>query len=246
MTKEVSIIIPARSGSTRVLSKNVRKFGTYNGGLLELKLEQLREAIWPGDEYLIREIIVSTNDPVAIEVAETAKRKDYRIKVDRRPDNLCLNETVPADLITYFARVCTAPVMMQALCTSPFVNHNDYLKIIDAYFTNYCDDPKNSYDSLATVKIIKNFVLNNEGVVVNNIQGTERWPRTQDLPPLYEFNHAVYMHTKKGILQSRDRIGFKPLLYQMDWVKSIDIDWNIDFKSAEILMGHDLTDDLHD
>ncbi len=61
------------------------------------------------------------------------------------------------------------------------------------------------------------------------------WPRTQDLEPLYEINHAIFLAKRSVYTEQKNRIGQKPLLYIMDEIHSKDIDWEEDFKIAEIM-----------
>ena len=42
------------------------------------------------------------------------------------------------------------------------------------------------------------------------------WPRTQDLEPLYEINHAIFLAKRSVYTEQKNRIGQKPLLYIMD------------------------------
>ena len=74
-----------------------------------------------------------------------------------------------------------------------------------------------------------------ENKCVNHDRTEVLWPRTQDLEPLYEINHAFYINSKENFLKIHDRIGVKPFLYELDKIHSLDIDWGDDFALAEIV-----------
>jgi CMP-N-acetylneuraminic acid synthetase len=64
----------------------------------------------------------------------------------------------------------------------------------------------------------------------------EKYPRRQDLPPVYQLNGAVYV-TRRRILLEEDRLlGGNTLAYVMPRERSVDIDTPIDLKLAELLM----------
>jgi N-acylneuraminate cytidylyltransferase len=69
--------------------------------------------------------------------------------------------------------------------------------------------------------------------MVNNTTGLE-WPRTQDLSPLYEINHAMFIASRRLYAEGR-RSGSHPKLFEIDKIRAYDIDWNEDFVIAESL-----------
>jgi len=72
--------------------------------------------------------------------------------------------------------------------------------------------------------------------MVNNNTGLE-WPRTQDLMPLYEINHAMFIAPRRLYAEGK-RTGVHPKLYELDKLRSYDIDWDDDFAIAEALFGY--------
>ena len=90
------------------------------------------------------------------------------------------------------------------------------------------------YDSLVGVTELKNFLLNKDGILINNTTDIP-WPRTQDLEALYPINHTMFITNKDVYINQKNRIGKKPFLYIMNEIHSIDIDWPTDFVIAEEL-----------
>lgn len=224
MKRDICFFLPTRKGSQRVKSKNTRPFANHEGGILELKLTQLL------DSKTIDTIILSTNDEKSVEVAKSVD-KEGRIVIDNRPEHLCLDTTRLGDLISYVPTITKNKHIFWGHTTTPFVAGADYDAAIEAFFGQMAY----GYDSLISVLPLQNFLLTGEGKVFNYDAGSNKWPRTQDLPKLYEVNHAMFIASRETYEQTGDRIGSKPYLYEMPKLKSFDIDWEDDFLIAEAL-----------
>jgi CMP-N-acetylneuraminic acid synthetase len=61
--------------------------------------------------------------------------------------------------------------------------------------------------------------------------------KTQDLPPIYEENSCLYIFTRNNLEMRHNRIGQRPIMFQVTEEESIDIDTKWDFKLANILMS---------
>lgn len=223
MNSKVAFFLPTRKGSERVKNKNTRLFAGIEGGLVENKLKQLLAT------KLIDEIIFSSNDEACMSVAEKY-RFDSRIKIIPRPIELCLSSTNLQDLICYVPTVTDAKHILWGHVTTPLTGAEQY----DAGVKFYFDKLGEGYDSLVGVKELRNFLLNEEGQLINNTTPIP-WPRTQDLVPLYEINHTMFLAKREVYVEQKNRIGKKPLLYVMDELHGFDIDWPDDFTIAEML-----------
>ena len=62
--------------------------------------------------------------------------------------------------------------------------------------------------------------------------------QTQDLPPIYEENSCMYIFSKDVFLQKHNRLGFHPMMYEIDPSEAWDIDDEIDFLISDLLMTH--------
>jgi CMP-N-acetylneuraminic acid synthetase len=223
--KDICFFLPTRKGSQRVKSKNTRPFAGIQGGILELKLKQLMES------RTLSNIVLSTNDEASMEIAAKLDRAQEKIKVIERPEHLCLDTTVLTDLIAYVPQIVPQQHIIWGHTTTPFVNAADYDKGIDEYFRRLDE----GYDSLISVMPLQNFLLDKDANVFNYDAGANRWPRTQDLPVLYEVNHAMFIASRNIYLEDKNRVGSKPYLYEQDKIKSFDIDWVDDFLIAEAI-----------
>ena len=223
MSEKIAFFLPTRKGSERVKSKNTRPFAGIEGGLVENKIKQLLAT------KHIDEILFSSNDEMCIAIAEKYA-SDSRLRIIPRPNELCLSTTNLQDLICYVPTITNADHILWGHVTTPLVE----AKVYDTAIEQYLSKITKGYDSLVSVKELKNFLLNQEGKLVNNTTDIP-WPRTQDLEPLYEINHAIFLAKRSVYTEQKNRIGQKPLLYLMDEIHSKDIDWEEDFKIAEIM-----------
>jgi CMP-N-acetylneuraminic acid synthetase len=62
--------------------------------------------------------------------------------------------------------------------------------------------------------------------------------RTQDLPPVYEENSCLYIFTRQTLQIEHNRIGERPYLFEIEASEAWDIDEEIDFLMADLLMSH--------
>lgn len=223
MSEKIAFFLPTRKGSERVKNKNTRPFAGIEGGLVENKLKQLLAS------KHIDEILFSSNDETCISVAEKYAN-DSRLKIMQRPNELCLSTTNLQDLISYIPAITDADHILWGHVTTPLAGADVYDAAIELYLSKLNE----GYDSLVSVRELRNFLLNSEGKLVNNTTNLP-WPRTQDLEPLYEINHAVFLAKRDVYIEQKNRIGKKPLLHIMDELHSRDIDWEDDFRIAEIM-----------
>jgi N-acylneuraminate cytidylyltransferase len=225
--EKVSVFLPTRKGSERVKNKNTRTFAGIKGGLLSIKIQQLLKL------EQVEEIILSTNDPMSMEVAECFD--DNRLKVIERPENLALSKTDLTELIDYVPKICQQEHILWTHVTSPFTNQIDYSNAIAKYFEVL---DFNNHDSIISGTRFQNFLWSPDSNKVINKTGKLKWPRTQDLMPLFEIDSAIFIASKKIYHIERDRIGKRPYLFAQERLKSFDIDWEDDFEIAELLFNY--------
>jgi CMP-N-acetylneuraminic acid synthetase len=226
MKENISFFLPTRTGSERVINKNIKQFGSYKNGLIELKLLQLMQS------KRLSGVILSTNDDFCISIAKKIDPKETKIKVDRRPEHLCLSTTSLEDLINYVPTVCQYDHILWGHVTTPFANSITYDNAIKVYF----EQIKNGYDSLVSGLDHQNFFFNKRtGERLYRSANDDRWPRTQDLEKLFEVNHVAFINSKKSYIETKNRIGSNPYLMSMNKIESLDIDWDEDFKMTDII-----------
>lgn len=221
--ERIAFFLPTRKGSERVKNKNTRPFADCEGGLVENKIKQILAC------KHIDEILFSSNDEKCIDVA-TRYSNDSRLRIIPRPNELCLSSTNLQDLICYVPTITDADHILWGHVTTPLAGAKEYDEGIELYLSKLHE----GYDSLVGVTELKNFLLDENGVLINNTTDIP-WPRTQDLKPLYEINHTMFLAKREVYVEQKNRLGKKVLLNVMDEIHSIDIDWEDDFTVAEMM-----------
>lgn len=217
---DVIAVVPCRAGSERVKNKNTRPFAGFERGLLELKLRQLAAV----DQ--LQEIIISTNDPVVTDVAhQFSENLDERITVIPRPDELGRSSTPMSEFIQYLGTLRDQGIMLMTHVTHPFITAQVFNELIDAWATAHGA----GHDSLLTVTKVHTFLWDAAGRPFNYDDTEEKWPRSQDIPPLFEINHAAYLIPFRRVVEVGDRVGENPLMHPMGGEAVLDIDWEDQF-----------------
>ena len=212
--------VPARAGSERVPHKNTRPFANFAGGLLELKLLQLAQV------SRLSKIIVSSNDPAVLEYAEKfAHERDSRVEPKERPDQYGSGTTSMEMFIKdYIAHLSQDGTMLWTHVTHPFVRADTYNRALDEYEqarTSGCD-------SLVSVSRVQKFLWK-DGRPFNYDNTHEKWPRSQDLEPLWDINHAIYLMPFDVMRAAGDRITAKSHFFEISEDVAMDIDWEDQF-----------------
>lgn len=220
----ITAFLPCRKGSQRVPNKNIRPFGNFEFGLIEIKLKQLIDA------KSIDKIVLSTNDDEIIEFAKSLK--STKIVTYKRDESLSNSETSTDDLITHALDLIPNSHILWTHVTSPFIHTELYEDIIKSYVC-FLD---NGYDSLMTTSLIHGFLWD-DNTPINYDRAKEKWPRTQTIKPLHEINSGVFINSSDNYRKLKDRIGKKPYLYTLDKIQGFDIDWQEDFIIAESILN---------
>ncbi|MGL5602840.1 MAG: cytidylyltransferase domain-containing protein [Silvania sp.] len=216
----ITAFLPCRKGSQRIADKNIKDFANIKGGLLSIKLNQLKKCT------LINSIVVSSNDERILELVSIDK--DSRIIIDERPDYLGSSSTTTDELIRYVPSIVHDEHILWTHVTSPFINEHDYQKIIEAYFFNM----QQGYDSLMTAHKLQGFIWNETSPISYN-RDELKWPMTQNIKPFFEIDSGAFVSSANNYKEFSDRIGKHPFIYIQEKMKSLDIDWPDDFLLAE-------------
>ena len=220
----IAVFLPLRRGSERVQNKNTRPFGGLKNGLLELKLIQLERLEG------VNEVVISSNDPECLKIAEEFKNRIKSLKIIERPEFLGTSETRLSDLIKYAGTITSSDYILWTHVTSPFFDEVFYKKAISKFF----EVEKIGYDSLVTGQKFQEFLMNKETYeIVNNLTSTN-WPRTQDLEEWFKIDNAVFL-ARSVSYKKGERLGKKPFVMEIDKRSGWDIDEWEDFKIAEAI-----------
>ena len=217
----LSVFLPCRSGSKRVVGKNTKPFAGFSFGLVELKLSQL------SDVEEIDKIYVSTDDQTTIDFINQLNHT--KINVVNRPFELAQDYTKTHHLCAHAAEICDTDHILWTHVTSPLIGSSLYSDAINTYYKKLL----HGHDSLMSVSSIRKYCYY-KGEKLNFGQEGNKWTATQDLEPLIEVNSGIFILSTIGYTTFNDRIGNNPYLFEIAAPYDMDVDWPIDFKMAEV------------
>jgi len=55
------------------------------------------------------------------------------------------------------------------------------------------------------------------------------------LPPVFEENSCIYIFERKTLISHRNRLGERPMMFEIDAAEAWDIDEELDFRMVEIM-----------
>ncbi len=216
---KIKALIPVRSGSVRVKNKNIRPFA--GSTLLEIKINQLKHI----EQF--DGIIVNSNDDEMLSIAtqmgcETVKRDPYYAS----------NEVSMSDVYKNIAENFDADIMAYINVTNPLLKDKTIVNAINEFLSNM-----DNYDSLNSAHLIKEFMFKDNKPINYDLM---HQPRSQDLPDIYALNFAVNILKRDTMIECKNVVGNKPLIYGIDEIEATDIDNPIDFKFAEFVYSNNL------
>lgn len=216
----IKALVPIRHASERVVGKNYRDF---NGKPLYCWIiDTLASCSY------ISDIFIDTNSPP---VKEGAPKLSSKVHIIDRPSYLEASTIPMNEILLYDLEIVQSDHFLQTHTTNPLLSVSTLDKAIKQYFDNL-----HSYDSLFSVTKLQSRFWKEGAVPVNH--NPDVLERTQDIPPLFEENSCIYLFSRDVIMRKRNRIGFKPQMFAMSKIESVDIDDEQDFKIAESLHRH--------
>lgn len=208
-------LVAVRSGSQRVQNKNIRPFAGSN--LLTLKLEQLKRI------SLFDGIIVNSNDDAMLEISE----KIGGVQTIKRDEYYASNSVSMSDVYKNMAENCDCDVIAYINVTNPLLKDETIIRGLREFYNNI-----DVYDSLNSAHLIKEFLFKDNLPINYDLR---HQPRSQDLPDIYALNFALNILKKETMIECKNVVGYKPLIYNIDEIEATDIDNPIDFDFAEFV-----------
>ena len=206
---KIKALVAVRSGSQRVVNKNIRPFA--GSSLLEIKLNQLKRI--PN----IDGIVVNSNDDKMLEIAS-----NMGCEVVKRDEYYASNQVSMSEVYRNMAENVNADVIAYINATNPLLNDRTIVQAIENYKKNI-----SQYDSLNSAHLFK------ENLPIN--YDLRHQPRSQDLPDISALNFAINIISREKMIECKNVVGYKPNIYIIDEVEATDIDNPIDFDFAEFV-----------
>jgi len=153
--------------------------------------------------------------------------RHFDIHIIERPEHLRSDFTPMNEILLYDVTRVEADYYLQTHSTNPLLR----AQTIGAATKELLGSSQ--HDSLFSVTRLQRRLWDTEGKPVNHDPG--QLLRTQDLPPIYEENSCLYIFSRNNLESRRNRIGERPLMFEIDRIESWDIDEEQDFHIAELL-----------
>lgn len=216
-------IIPARGGSKRIPRKNILPL---NG--IPLLAYTIRAAKESG---VYDRIVLSSEDA---EIQEIARQEG--IEVDQRPEAFAGDKVTKVQVVREFLERNPGnrafDTVSALLPTCPFRRSEDIVNAFDLFKQHNHEYliGVTEYDFPITLALTR-----------DGDMGREHFPngyavtRSQDIPKHYHPNGAIYLATVEAFLRAGTFFQPEMLVYEMDAVRSFDIDYPYQFTIAEVL-----------
>ncbi len=216
--EKIVALVPMRHHSERVPEKNFRLMA--GKPLFTHILETLHAC------PEISQIVVDTDSPVI--VSGIAERFPDVLLIDR-PEHLRADDVPMNAVLLHDISQCEAEIYLQTHCTNPLLRAETISQAIAAFRRG-----RPEYDSLFSVTRLQTRLWDVDGNPVNHDPSILL--RTQDLTPVYEENSCIYIFQRSIFVDRKNRIGHKPILFEIEGEEALDIDKELDFLIADRLM----------
>lgn len=214
---KIAALVPMRHHSERIVGKNYRSFA--NEPLYHHIVKALESC------ELVDEIIIDTDSPLIME--QTATRFP-KVSLIERPVHLRAGTVPMNDVLLYDCSQVKADFYLQTHSTNPLLSTETITSAIQQFLDNFP-----VHDSLFGVTRWQTRLWDSLARAINHNPAILL--RTQDLPPIYEENSCIYIFSQDILIRKHNRIGDRPLMFEIDRHEAWDIDEDLDFEVAEFL-----------
>ncbi len=214
----LAALVPMRHHSQRVPGKNYRPLA---GKPL---YQHIIETLLTVPE--IGQVAVDTDSEPVMD----GLRRDFpQVKIIERPESLRADTVPMNEILLYDTSLAEADFYLQTHSTNPLLEPATISRAIQTFLADYP-----AHDSLFSVTRLQTRLYDHNGRALNHDPAVLL--QTQDLPPVYEENSCIYIFTRQNLLARRNRLGERPLMFEMEAAEAWDIDEELDFEIVNFLM----------
>jgi CMP-N-acetylneuraminic acid synthetase len=218
MTKIVALV-PMRHHSQRVPGKNYRPLA--GKPLFHHIIETLTHVSG------IDEIVVDTDSP---DIMAGLEEHFPTVRVIDRPEHLRADEIPMNEILAYDTSQVQADFYLQTHSTNPLLRAETIEHALETFL-----EQVPAYDSLFSVTRLQTRLWDQMSRPVNH--NPDILLQTQDLPPIYEENSCIYLFTRETLMRRRNRLGDRPMMFEIPASEAWDIDEPLDFEIVDFLMA---------
>ena len=173
----------------------------------------------------IAEVLIDTDSPL---IMADASRHFPQVRLVERPEHLRAGTVPMNDVLLHDVTQVEADFYLQTHSTNPLLRSETISRAIEQFTASYP-----IYDSLFSVTRVQTRLWDGLTRAINHNPAILL--RTQDLPPLYEENSCLYLFSRTTLERRHNRIGERPMMFEIEGLEACDIDEEIDFQIAEFL-----------
>ena len=215
---KIVALIPIRHHSQRVPGKNYRPLA---GKPL---FHHILSTLLACPE--ISQVVVDTDSPP---VMEGLRQHFPSVHILERPEALRADTVPMNEILMYDTSQVEADLYLQTHTTNPLLRQDTVSRAIQTLLDRYP-----AYDSLFSVTRLQTRLWDQLGRAINHNPAILL--QTQDLPPVYEENSCMYIFNRETLLKRRNRLGERPLMFEIEAAEAWDIDEELDFAITDFLM----------
>ena len=217
---KLAALVPMRHHSQRVPGKNYRPLA---GKPL---YQHIIETLLSVPE--ISTVIVDTDSEP---VMDGLRRNFPQVVILPRPEHLRADTIPMNEILLYDTSRVEADFYIQTHSTNPLLHPVTISKAVQTFLTDYP-----AHDSLFSVTRLQTRLYDQYGHALNHDPNILL--QTQDLPLVYEENSCMYIFTRENLARRRNRLGERPLMFEMASEEAWDIDEELDFAITDFLMQY--------
>jgi CMP-N-acetylneuraminic acid synthetase len=225
--KKIIALVPMRHHSQRVHGKNYRQIAgkPLYAHIIETLLS-CRE---------ISQVVVDTDSPVVMQ----GLQENYPdVLVIDRPGNLRADAVPMNEILTYDTSQFPADFYLQTHSTNPLLTQESVSRSVQIFLESWP-----VYDSLFSVTRLQTRLWDQLGRAINHNPAVLL--QTQDLPPVFEENSCLYIFTRENLIRRRNRLGDRPLMFEIPAQEAWDIDDELDFSVVSHLLEMQKVENLN-
>lgn len=180
----------------------------------------------------IPEISVIAVDTDSEPVMDGLRQHFPKVQIINRPEALRADEIPMNEILAYDTTQVQAEYYLQTHSTNPLLKPQTISNAIRRFTAGYP-----AFDSLFSVTRLQTRLWDALTRPINH--NPSILLQTQDLPPIYGENSCLYIFTREILLSRRNRIGERPLMFEIDPAEAWDIDDELSFLITDFLMSRE-------
>jgi CMP-N-acetylneuraminic acid synthetase len=211
-------LVPMRHHSQRVADKNFRPIA--GRPLFHHIIENLLAC------PEINQVVVDTDSQPII---QGLQQHFPAVRILERPEILRGDAVSMNEVLLYDTSQVESDYYLQTHSTNPLLRSQTISNAINTFLSQTPE-----YDSLFSVTRLQVRLWDQFGQAINH--DPDILLQTQDLPPVYEENSCLYIFSRQTLVSRKNRLGKRPMMFEIDRAEAWDIDEELDFSITEFLL----------